>query len=410
MDALTELFGRALHIEKPWEIAKVEFFSEGNRLDIHLDFKRGSTFSCPVCGKSVKAYDTTIKRWRHMNFFQYECQLVARVPRTDCPDDGALLVKVPWAREGADFTLLFESMALLMCREMPINAAARFLLCDDNKLWRMVHHYVNEAVDKTSYKGLEVLGIDETSARKGHEYITLGVDIKGRRTVFVGEGKDASVLDEMRRELVAHGCDPDKIERVSIDMSPAFIGGAEKNFPNACIVFDRFHIMKVLNEAVDLVRRDEVMAQFVLRKTKYIWLKNRDNLTEKERLKLAAIESMPKLNLRTMRAMHMRENFQSLYASVDGKEFEAGLKKWYFWVTHSRIPQMRDAAGTIKRHWDGVVAWADSRISNGLLEGLNSLIQAAKAKARGYRTFETFRTIVFLLTGKLDFSKTGLPT
>lgn len=406
MDAMSELFAKVLHIEEPWEIVNVEFHEQGKRLDVHIDFPKGSVFACPVCGKEAKGYDTTEKRWRHMNFFQHECHLVARVPRIECPADGVLQVSVPWARKGADFSLLFESLAMVLCREMPVNTVARLLSSDDNKLWRMVHHYVNEARQRTSYEGLKSLGVDETSVRKGYAYVTLGVDIAGRRTVFVGDGKGAEMLEGMKAELAEQGCDTEAIERISIDMSPAFISGVQEHFPKASIVFDRFHVMKVLNTAVDMVRREEVMEQAVLRKTKYLWLKNRRNLTEKEQKRLAAIESMPKLNLRTVRAMHIRENFQLLYAEHDKAEFELGLKKWYWWATHCRIDEMREAAKTIKRHWDGVVA----RISNGLLEGLNSLIQAAKAKARGYRTFKTFRTIVFLLTGKLDFSKAGLPT
>lgn len=409
MDALNELFAKALNIEKPWEIVKVTFHESGKRLDIHVDFPRGSVFVCPHCGCEVKAYDTTEKQWRHMNFFQYECHLVARIPRIECPKDKIIQVVIPWARKGADFTLLFESLALVLCREMPVNTVARILGENDGKLWRMVHYYVDEARRKTSYAGLKSLGIDETSMRKGHDYITLGVDMAAKKTVFVGHGKDQNVIAEMKAELFEHGCNTEEIERTSIDMSPAFISGVTEHFPHASIVFDKFHIMKILNEAVDQVRRNEVYEQIVLRRTRYLWLKNRPKLTEKEAKQLAAIESMPKLNLKTIRAFHIRENFQEIYRENSIGEFTEKLKKWYFWATHARIPQMRDAAKTIKRHWYGVVSWYEHRISNGLLEGLNSLIQAAKAKARGYRTFETFRTIVFLLTGKLDFSKTGLP-
>lgn len=409
MDALNELFAKALHIEKPWEIVKVTFHESEKRLDIHVDFPRGSIFVCPQCGCEVKAYDTTEKQWRHMNFFQYECHLVARIPRIECPNDKVIQVTIPWARKGADFTLLFESLALVLCREMPVNTVARILGENDGKLWRMVHYYVDEARRQTSYAGLKSLGIDETSMRKGHDYITLGVDMATKKTVFVGHGKDANVIAEMKTELLEHGCNTEEIERTSIDMSPAFISGVTEHFPHASIVFDKFHVMKILNEAVDQVRRNEVYEQIVLRRTKYLWLKNRPNLTEKEAKQLAAIESMPKLNLKTIRAFHIRENFQEIYRESSIGEFTEKLKKWYFWATHARIPQMRDAAKTIKRHWYGVVSWYEHRINNGLLEGLNSLIQATKAKARGYRTFETFRTIVFLLTGKLDFSKTGLP-
>jgi transposase len=410
MDALSEMFTKALHIEEPWRIANVEFNAEGKRLDIRIDFPKGSEFACPKCGRQAKAYDTTEKTWRHMNFFEHECYLVARVPRIECPDDGVLKVTVPWARKGADFTLLFESLSMLLCREMPVNTVSRILGVDDNKLWRMLHYYVDKARKASSYKGLRSLGIDETSIRKGHDYVTLGVDIDGRRTVFVGEGKDAEVVRQLRLELSEYGCDPDGIKRLSIDMSPAFISGCKENFPRASMVFDRFHVMKILNEAVDMVRRDEVYEQSILRKTRHLWLKNRRNLTSRQARLLQSMESMPRLNLKTMRAFHMRENFQGLYNEQTQDAFEQGLDRWYFWATHSRIPRMIDAAKTIQRHWDGIVNWYEGRISNGLLEGLNSLIQAAKAKARGYRTFRTFKTVVFLLTGKLDFSKVGLPT
>jgi len=119
---------------------------------------------------------------------------------------------------------------------------------------------------------------------------------------------------------------------------------------------------------------------------------------------------MPKLNLKTMRAYHIRENFQEIYKEETKKGFEKSLKRWYFWATHSRIEEIKEAAQTIKRHWSGVLRWYDSRINNGILEGLNSLVQAAKAKARGYRTFKNLRTIIYMLTGKLDYSKVGLPT
>jgi hypothetical protein len=90
--------------------------------------------------------------------------------------------------------------------------------------------------------------------------------------------------------------------------------------------------------------------------------------------------------------------------------FEKALKKWYFWATHSRIEEIKEAAKTVKRHWFGVLRWYVSRINNGILEGLNSLVQAAKAKARGYRTFKNLKTIIYMLTGKLDYTKVGLPT
>ncbi len=191
--------------------------------------------------------------------------------------------------------------------------------------------------------------------------------------------------------------------------------------------------MKIINAAVDSVRKAEAKEQYLLRGQKYLFLKNRDNLTESQRKSLNTIESMPRINLKTVRAYHIRENFQEIYKEATQEGFERALKKWYFWATHSRIEEIKEAAKTVKRHWSGVLRWYVSRINNGILEGLNRLVQAAKAKARGYRTFKNLKTIIYMLymkmstssrifssfvvtgtgmlvTGKLDYTKVGLPT
>lgn len=405
MELITSLFERALNLEPPWMVKRIDFDEPQRILTVAIDFSKGSLFPCPKCGTPSKAYDTSEKQWRHLNFFQYACYLTARVPRVECLEHGILQVEVPWSRSGADFTLLFESLAMTMVREMPVNAVSRIIGEDDNKLWRMLRHYVEEARTHEDYSSVVTIGIDETSAKKGHDYVTLVVDLEEKRTLFVAEGKDSSTIEKFKEDLVAHNGSPEHITDAAIDMSPAFIKGMEDAFPNAAITFDKFHIMKILSTAVDAVRKQEM-----LRGTKYLWLKNRDNLTVNQKALLARMESLPRFNIKTLRAFHIRENFQLIYRESTQRGFATLLKKWYFWATHSRIPEIIDAAKTMKRHWEGIIRWYTSKIDNGILEGLNSLIQAAKAKARGYRTFENFKTIIYLITGKLDFSKTGLPT
>lgn len=189
-------------------------------------------------------------------------------------------------------------------------------------------------------------------------------------------------------------------------MSPAFIKGVKENLPKAKITFDKFHILKIINEAVDEVRRMEVKENPLLKGTRYIFLTNEKNLTEsqrtiKDKLKLS------KLNEKLFRALSLRETFQQIYAAQTEDDFEKLLKKWYFWVTHSRLEPMIKVGKTIKNHWDGILQWKASQINNGILEGLNSVVQAAKRKARGYK-FKHFKTIVYLITGGLDFSKLNL--
>ena len=281
---------------------------------------------------------------------------------------------------------------------------------EDNKLWRMMNYYTEAARQFEDYSGVKRVGIDETSKTKGHDYVTLFVDLEESKTIFVAEGKGSETLEEFKKDLTEHGGKSENITDASIDMSPAFIKGVEENFLNAEITFDKFHIMKIINKAVDEVRKTETKEQDILCGQKYLFLKNRDNLTESQRDILKAMEAMPRLNLKTVKAFHIRENFQEIYKETDKKGFEKALKKWYFWATHSRIEPMKEAAKTIKRHWSGVLRWYTSKVSNGILEGLNSLVQAAKAKARGYRTFKNLKTIIYMLTGKLDYSKVGLPT
>jgi len=410
MQMLESLFARALKLEPPWEITKVDFQEDAGVIKVYIDFPRGSVFCCPACGKEAKAYDTTEKEWRHLSFFQYACYLVVRVPRITCPIDGILQIDVPWAREKADFTFLFESFAMTLAREMPVNKVSQIIQVDDNKLWRMMQYYTEAARQQEDYSEVTKIGVDETSKAKGHDYVSLFVDLGERRTIFVAEGKGSETMAAFTQDFKAHQGDPLDITDVSIDMSPAFINGVEANLPNATITFDKYHILKIINTAVDSVRKTETQKQNVLRGQKYLFLKNRENLTESQLKTLQSIESMPKLNLKTMRAYHIRENFQEIYKEETKEGFEKSLKRWYFWATHSRIEHIKEAAQTIKRHWSGVLRWYDSRINNGILEGLNSLVQAAKAKARGYRTFKNLRTIIYMLTGKLDYSKVGLPT
>jgi transposase len=174
-----------------------------------------------------------------------------------------------------------------------------------------------------------------------------------------------------------------------------------ESLPKAAITFDKFHAVKIVNDAVDQVRRAEQKRQGLLRGTRYIWLRNPANLTERQR---ATLDALPTQHLKTARAYQIRLAFQDLYDQPSAEAGAGFLKKWYFWATHSRLPPMIEAARTVKRHRDGILRWFDSRIANGLIEGINSLVQAAKAKARGYRSTRNLKAIVYLLAGKLDLA------
>jgi transposase len=396
----------ALGLTPPWQVSSSEFDPQRKRLDIMIDFPRGSSFTCPECQKAgMKAHDTEIKHWRHLNFFQHEAYLTARVPRIKCSDCGIRLVDVPWARSGSGFTLLFEAMIMTLVKSMPVKTIAEFVNEHDTRLWRVLHHYVDKGRAEADHASVRKVGMDETSSKRGHNYVSLFVDIDGPKILFATEGKDASTVKRFKQDLTDHNGIPEAIEEVCSDMSPAFISGVEKCFPNAHLTFDKFHIMKIINEAVDEVRRQEQKDRPELFRTRYIWLKNFKNLKPSQAETLEEL-TVKKLNLKTSRAYHIKLNFQELF-NQPAENAEAYLKKWYFWATHSRLEPIKKAAYTIKRHWDGVLQWFKSQINNGILEGINSLIQAAKARARGYRTNKNLIAMIYLIGGKLNF---GLPT
>ena len=295
----TDLFQFALGLSSPWEVHSTTFDADKSRLDIRLHFARCSTIACPECGQTgLKARDTKEKTWRHMNFFQHEAYITAKVPRVKCKACGVKHVAVPWARSGSGFSLLFEAMIMALAKDMTVNAIAAFVGEHDTRLWRIIHHYVEKGRDAADHSDVEEVGFDETSSKKGHNYVSLFVDMSGPDILFATEGKDASTVSRFKEDLIAHGGAVENIREMCCDMSPAFIKGVEENFPDAELTFDKFHIMKVVNEAVDHVRRAEQKLHPELVRSRYIWLKNPRNLTKRQAAKLDTL-TLKKLSLKS---------------------------------------------------------------------------------------------------------------
>ena len=398
------LFATALNLQEPWYIKGIAFSHAERRLDLHIDFKPGSSFPLEGYEGRFSVHDTVDKSCRHLNFFQHECYLHCRTPRVNTPDGLVRLADPPWAGKSQGFTLLFEALLMQLLTAMPVAAAAKLARVSDDKLWRMLEKYIELARHLEDFSEVKAVGMDETSRRKGHQYVTLFVDLDKSKTLYVAEGKDAGVVPAFLIDFTSHGGKPENIRECSMDMSPAFISAVESNLPEAEITFDRFHIMKILNAAVDEVRRAEVINEPMLKDTRYVLLKNRRNLTSKQRQKLYQIEAEG-FHLKSYRAMQMREYFQEAFKARSFVAFRDHLNDWFDWAVRSKLPSMVDAARTLRRHWDGILNWYRSGRSNGILEGINSLVQAAKAKARGYRTVKNLRLITYLVTAKLDFSK-----
>jgi transposase len=405
---IQSMFEQALAIKSPWYIKDIEFSVKEQQLDIYIDFHRGSVFEyvdkeTGECS-SHKAYDTEQKTWRHLNFFEHKCYLHCRTPRIKLKSGKVRQISPPWAGLSNGFTLLFEALILKLCTHMPVQAVSR-LVCENNgKLWRLLHKYIETLRSLEDFSSVKTIGIDETSRAKGHDYVTLFVDLEQSRTIYITSGKSSDTVTSFVNDLESHKGSREKITDVSCDMSPAFIKGVQENLPNANITFDKFHIVKIINEAVDQVRREEAKDQDILKGCRYLFLKNNSNLTVKQKAEMDILQ-LSKFKLKSIRALQIREAFQEIYQAVSASSFEYLLKKWYFWATHSRLEPIKEAAYTIKRHWDGVVNWKKSQINNGILEGLNSIIQSAKSRARGFRNVEYFKIMAYLVTANLKFAK-----
>ena len=394
------LFTLALGLHTPWECTETTFDQERTHLDLIIDFKRGSRFPCPVCeAPSCRVHDTVTKRWRHLDFFQHTCTIRARVPRIACEECGVRQVPVPWAREGSGFTLLFEALALSMAPHMPVRAIARQLHTTDQRLWRILRHYVEDARANEAYDDVTAIAVDETSSRRGHKYVTVVADIETKRVIYATPGKDAATLGRFTTDFHAHNGDSDAIRQICMDMSPAYIAAARECFPNAEHTYDHFHVMKLANEALDEVRRADVRDNPYLKGSRYLWLRHPDKLTEKQRVKIADLQQ---LNRKTARGYQLVLTLRQFW-QMPIERGEEYLRDFCSWAMRSRLEPFKKLVRTIRAHWTGITNYHKTKMTTGFMEGINSLIQAAKRKARGYANVDNLITMIYLIAGRLKF-------
>jgi transposase len=393
MDA-NKLFEMALGVGNGWRVVKSEMNVPGRQLQLWLDFAAGSQFACPQCGEWCGVHDTAEKSWRHLNFWQHQTELHARCPRVKCEEHGVLQAELPWARAGSGFTLMMEAMIVLLCQQMPVAEVARMLGVHDTQLWRVLTYHVERAQAGRDWSGVKRILVDETSAKRGHRYVTNFVDAESRELLFMVEGRKAEAFAAFAEALQAHGGDPKQIELISMDMSPAYRAGAEEFFQSARIVYDRFHLMQMAGQALDEVRKSLRRAGADL--AGGLWALRGNAWTrseEQQQMREALCRQYPKLG----RAMMLREMLQDALARED----EESLRWWCRRAMRSRLEPFRKLAKTIRAHWDGVVAFLETRVTNGLIEAINGLLQLAKRMARGFRSFRHFQIMAYLKAAKL---------
>jgi transposase len=388
----------ALGVKSPWFVKDINLDTSKKRMDIYLDFIKGSRFPCPVCNELSEIHDTKDRIWRHLDFFHYESYLHARVPRTKCKEHGVKLVDLPWSRQNTGFTLFFEALIVAMSDVMPVSAVADMVSLNEESVWRILAHYVNKALKNVDLSDVDTIGIDEISVKKGHQYITLFYDFNETRVIHIEPGKGKDVLKKFKEAMVEK-IEPNQIKYISMDMSPAFKSGAKEYFPNAKIVYDKFHVIKLANDTIDKVRRKEYENNKELGKTRFIWLKNPENLSEREMQKFNSIKN---LDLKTAKAYQFRIALQRLWSIKHPYIVRKYFNKWYYWATHSNIDEIIKLAKTIDNHFSGIMEAIKRNLNNGVVEGMNNKIKTAFKRSYGFKTEKYRNTMIYLVAGKLD--------
>ena len=242
--AVETLFTSALGLQPPWVVEDVKLNTANRRIDFEIGCQ-AKALACPACGVNTQPVHDRLRRsWRHLDFFQFEAWLHCEVPRVACGGcSKTTQVTVPWARPGSGFTAAFEALALTLCRDLPVRQAAALLRCADKQLWRRIEFYVEQARALEDFAGVELVGIDETSLRRGQHYITVVHDLDAKRLLFATEGRDHQTVVEFARDLKAHGGDPAEVRHVCMDMSAAYAKGVAMALPKAQISYDRFHVV-----------------------------------------------------------------------------------------------------------------------------------------------------------------------
>jgi transposase len=403
-----ELCQKMIGLEHPWKVVKVEVSHPNQRLDIYIEHAPGTPFCCPECGKPLPVYDHAEERvWRHLDAFQFQTFLHARLPRVKCPEHGVRQSVPPWANPKGRFTLLMESQIIATLNQTRTVAGARAIhRLSWDEVWGVIERAVARGLTRRGEIAPEIIGVDEKAWRKGHSYVTILADLDKRRVIDLAKDRTKSSLASLYEKLTETA--KKSIKAVSLDMWNPYRQATVEHIPDAeqKMVVDRFHGSQMLVKAVDKVRADEARklekaGDKNLRRTKFVFGKNEGNLTERQALKLAEVR---KMDYETTRAWSMKEGFREFWNQPNRAAAFKYLYEWYKWVMDSAIPPMQEVATTFWSRSHHLLNWFDHRPSNGPLEGLNSLIADIKRRARGHRSLENLRTAILFYLGGLDMA------
>jgi transposase len=398
-----ELYRTLLGLRLPWTVVSVDLDVKAQEVVVQVDAGPGP-FPCPECGTPWPRYDSKPRRWRHLDTMQFTTWIEADVPRVACGQHGVKQLRVPWAEPGSQFTALFERLAIDLLRECSVTGAGRLLRVTWDEAWGIKRRAVKRGLARRGQEVVAHVGVDEKAIAKRHRYLTVVADLERNRVLYLADDRKQESLDGFWATLTP--AQRDGIASVAMDMWDPYVQSTRAHLPgaDAKIVFDKFHVVKHLHDAVDQVRRGEHRAlkragDDRLTGSKYLWLMRPEAMTAAQR---EAFRALQREDLQVGRAWALKERFRTFWAYRYPGAARTFFTRWYWRATHSRLKPMAAVAKLIGRHLPNVLTYLRHRITNAGLEAVNAVIQWVKKTARGFRNAEHFKTAIYFHCGGLD--------
>ena len=396
-----EMFAQSIGLTDPWTIERADYDEKTQEVHVYVKARKTAKYPCPKCGKMCERYDDeeTERVWRHGDVVFFPCYVHCRRPRIKC-SDGIHVVTAPWSRPGSRYTLLFESYAMLLVKSMPVNQARKLLRISHTSLTSILRYWVKKAVDADDLSDVRSICVDETSFRKGQSYVTIVSDAGKRRVIDVEDGRDIEAVERFSYKLEEKDGDCGKIRTYISDMSKAYESARDLCFPNATQTIDKFHVKQLMLQAMDEVRRTEQSKSLSRsrRSGKKLLMIPESRLSDQQQVR---INELSKQYQKTGRAYRMVQVLDEMYKCPSPEAAESVFDRKISWLRRSRLEPMKKVALSLKQRKETILSYFRYRVTNAIAEGINSLIQAAKRKARGYRTFEGYSCMIYLVVGKL---------
>lgn len=381
--AVAAHYAQLLGIKEPWRVRRAQLDLLGGRVEIEVEYAVERTVPCPECGRSCARHDhAPVREWRHLNVMQFLTVIRTGLPRARCPEHGVKTLVPPWAEPGSRFTLRLEHFAVqVILAARSLTQAAELLELDRDSVQRLVDRAVGRGLLRRTTDGVTAVGLDEKSFGRGQNYILVMTDLRGARVLEVVPDRDQAAGEKLWESLSEE--QRRKVECAAMDMSAGYKAATRAQASHCQIVHDKFHVSKMLNEAVDKTRREEARRleeknDPTLKGTRYLWLHG--TVPEKHQASFAELLEM---NLKTAKAWCFKEMFTEFWAQPDAAHGAGFFRQWSGSVNRSRLEKVKAVARTLKEHLVNLLTYFTHPITNALTEGFNSKVSVQLGRGDG---------------------------